>query len=113
MKHGKSALIFLFLSLFLITKLSAKETQMAKDTKAALSSYAGLPELQKRGFSLESLDKAENMEEVYDALLPYMIQDGAPLDNAISLYSVGFMILIISNSIITFILQMIMEQKRS
>lgn len=89
MRRGKSALIFLFLSLFLITKLSAKETQMAKDTKAALSSYAGLPELQKRGFKLESLDKAENMEEVYDVLLPYMIQDGAPLDNAISFIQCG------------------------
>lgn len=89
MKHGKSALIFLFLSLFLITKLSAKETQLAKDTKTALEKYAGMSELQKRGFKLESLDKAENMEDVYDALLPYMIQDGAPLDNAISFKQSG------------------------
>ena len=84
MKHGKSVLIILFLSLFLITNLSAKETQIAKDTKAALANYAGLPELQKRGFKLESIDDAFTMEEVYNALLPYMIQYGVSLDNVIS-----------------------------
>ena len=89
MKHEKSVLIFLFLSLFLITKLSAKETQMAKDTKTALEKYAGMPELQKRGFKLESLDDASTIKEVYNVLLPYMIQDGVPLDNAINFFDYG------------------------
>ena len=76
MRRGKSALFVLFLSLFLITKLSAKETQIAKDVKKAFSSYAGLSELKKRGFNLKSLDSAQTGEDIYNALLPYMIQNG-------------------------------------
>ncbi|MDD5930117.1 MAG: hypothetical protein PUC37_09990 [Spirochaetales bacterium] len=84
MKHGKSALFILFFFLFLITNLTAKETQIAKDVKKALNSYAGLPELKKRGFNLKSLDSAQTGEDIYNALLPYMIQNGIPLDNVFS-----------------------------
>ena len=86
MRRGKSALIILFLSLFFVIKLSAKETQIAKDVKKALNSYAGLSELKKRGFNLKAIDNVNSMDEVYNLLLPFMIQNGAPLDNAIGFY---------------------------
>ena len=60
MRRGKSAFILLLLSLFFITNLTAKETQIAKDVKKALKSYAGMAELKKRGFNLKSLDTAES-----------------------------------------------------
>ena len=84
MRRGKSALFILFLSFILITKLSAKETQLAKDVKKALKSYAGMSELKKRGFNLKSIDSAETIEDVYNSLLPYMIQDEVSLDNALA-----------------------------
>ncbi len=74
------------LILFFFAGLSAKESAVAKDVKKALASYAGMTELKKRGFNIKSLDTVETMEDVYNALLPYMIQDGVPLDNVIGFY---------------------------
>lgn len=79
--------IFTFLLvIFFFTNLFAKESPVAKDVKKALSSYAGMSELKKRGFNIKSLDTAETMEDVYNTMLPYMIQNGVPLDNAIGFY---------------------------
>ncbi len=79
--------IFTFLLvIFFFTNLFAKESPVAKDVKKALSSYAGMSELKKRGFNIKSLDTAETMEDIYNTMLPYMIQNGVPLDNAISFY---------------------------
>ena len=74
------------LVIFFFTNLFAKESPVAKDVKKALSSYAGMSELKKRGFNIKSLDTAETMEDVYNIILPYMIQNEIPLDNAISFY---------------------------
>lgn len=77
-------LIFLFtLFSFIALPLCAKETRVAKNVKKALKSYAGLSELKKRGFNLKLLDSAEDIEAVYNIMLPYMVLDGVPLDNAI------------------------------
>ena len=78
--------IIIFTFLLFTGTLFAKETPLAKDAKQALKSYAGLPELKKRGFKLSSLDSVQTGEDIYNTLLPYMIKDGVPLDNALSFY---------------------------
>ncbi|MCR5766452.1 MAG: hypothetical protein K6G09_10830 [Treponema sp.] len=83
MKSIKKILFLFTLFSFIALPLCAKETKVAKDVKKVLKSYAGLSELKKRGFNLKLLDSAEDMEAVYQIMLPYMIQDGVPLDNAI------------------------------
>ncbi len=82
----KSGIAAVFIFFFLISSLTAKESQIAKDAKKALNSYAGLPELKNRGFNLKSIDNVNSMDEVYNLLLPFMIQNGMPLDNAIGFY---------------------------
>ena len=82
----KSGIVAVFILLFLISTLSAKESQIAKDAKKALNSYVGLSELKKRGFNLKAIDNVNSMDEVYNLLLPFMIQNGVPLDNAIGFY---------------------------
>lgn len=77
------SLFFLFLS---FTNLHAKETSIGKDVKKALSSYAGMAELKNRGFNIKSIENLESLEEIYNYLYPYMVQDGIPLDNAINFY---------------------------
>ena len=84
--HFKKLLLLFTLFSFIALPLCAKETKVAKDVKKALKSYAGLSELKKRGFNLKLLDSAEDIEAVYNIMLPYMIQDGVSLDNAIELY---------------------------
>ena len=79
--------IFTFLLvIFFFTNLFAKESPVVKDVKKALGSYAGMSELKKRGFNIKSLDTAETLEDVYNTMLPYMIQNGIPLDIAIGFY---------------------------
>ena len=86
MKNLKKLILLLSLFSFIALPLCAKETKIAKDVKKALKSYAGLSELKKRGFNLKLLDSAEDIETVYYIMLPYMVQDGVPLDNAIELF---------------------------
>ena len=86
MRKFKNQILFLFAFFVCIYSVNAKETQTSKDVKTALKSYAALPELKKRGFNFESIQSANTMHTVYKALLPYMIQDGISLDNAIELY---------------------------
>ena len=82
----KSGIAAVFILLFLISTLSAKESQIAKDAKKALNSYVGLSELKKCGFNFKAIDNVNSMDEVYNLLLPFMIQNGVPLDNAIGFY---------------------------
>lgn len=89
MKKLKLYLFAFLISCVFISGISAKETeetQIAKDVKKALQSYAGLTELNKRGFKLTDLDSATSLKEVYNILLPYMVQNDISLDNAIGFY---------------------------
>ena len=85
MKHSKKFFLSILISFIFLSPLTAKETQVAKDVKKALKSYAALDELKKRGFNLKDIDQAQSLEDVYNTLLPYMIVDGVSLDNALGL----------------------------
>ena len=105
MTHTKTILLSLFFTFILIAPLAAKpkksksseqatnenpdvtnENPVVTEAKSVFSKYAGLPELQERGFDLSMLDSANTMEDVYNILLPYMIVDGVPLDNSLEFY---------------------------
>jgi len=86
MKHALKFFSALLIAFIFLSPLTAKETQVAKDVKKALKSYAALDELKKRGFNLKDIDQAQSLEDVYNTLLPYMIKDNIPLDNAIGFY---------------------------
>lgn len=63
---------------------------IADDAKKAIKEYAAYPELKARGFNLEMLDNIQSAEDLYNVLLPYMIVDGASLDNTISFNDYSF-----------------------
>lgn len=85
MKKIKKLIILSIICSIFIPSLLAAETQIAKDFKVALKNYAGMSELQKRGFKLKELDSVQSVKDIHNILLPYMIQDGVPLDNAINI----------------------------
>lgn len=87
MKKFISALI---LSLSLCSTIFSVETKIAKDAKIAIKKYVGYEELQKRGFKLNQLDNIQTVQDFYEVLLPFMIQNGKPLDNLISLNEMNF-----------------------
>lgn len=86
MKKNIKILVSLLILFLVFTNLNAKENSVVKDVKKALSSYAGMAELKKRGFNIKSMDNLESLEEIYNYLYPYMVQDGISLDNTISFY---------------------------
>ena len=82
-------IVLIFLSIFLFTS-TALASSISEDAKKAIKQYAGYKELQNRGFNLNMLDKIQNAEDLYKVLLPYMIQDGQPLDNLLSFNDYNF-----------------------
>lgn len=63
---------------------------ISDDARKAVKEYAGYEELVSRGFKLSMLDNIKSLQELYEVLLPYMVVDGKPLDNALSFGGFNF-----------------------